>query len=126
MGSRFSKKRCQEKFFPLELKAGENSLGIQPPPSRLPITLRPSVPLNCRADHGKPVSRCSFPSYTGWFFRTARSRQGRAARRGEANPLRRGPVLKGWRKRETRRSISEAQQAKRKQPACACVNHSSI
>src|SRR5437879_3175194 len=83
------------------------------PPSRLPITLRPSVPLNCRAHHGKPVSRCSFPSYTGWFFRTGPEplRARRHARRSE--PFTARTVLRGLRKRETRRSISEAQQAKR-------------
>src|SRR6266404_4603294 len=48
------------------------------------------------------------------------SRARRQARRSE--PFTARTVLRGWRKRETRRSISEAQQAKRKQPACVRVS----
>src|SRR6266550_6203286 len=44
----------------------------------------------------------------------------RQARRSE--PFTARTVLRGLRKRETRRSISEAQQAKRKQPACVRVS----
>jgi len=70
----FYKRGYQEKYFPASLNERQISTGIRPRDIGRGVVL-PGV-----------LSHPPFPSWQEAFFRTARSRQGRADRRGEANP----------------------------------------